>query len=150
MRKETQKLACMGEQICTLLLEIFKKEKSNLFFSNFGFLPLQKMKEVNLDEWKNIRGPRPWEDSRNYQEQQRSRQQGRQSWGSGRSLWLLGELALSLVSVGPGAWRPAAPSIRTLHLPLHLLVADCPSLRPKTTRRRRLCSLHRFTFLSDS
>ncbi|XP_071382137.1 cytochrome c oxidase assembly protein COX16 homolog, mitochondrial [Centroberyx affinis] len=34
----------------------------------------EKMKEVNLDEWKNIRGPRPWEDSKEYQEQQRSRQ----------------------------------------------------------------------------
>lgn len=41
------------------------------------FAPLQKIKESNLDEWKNIRGPRPWEDSREYQEQQRSRQQGR-------------------------------------------------------------------------
>ncbi|XP_071752863.1 cytochrome c oxidase assembly protein COX16 homolog, mitochondrial [Centroberyx gerrardi] len=34
----------------------------------------EKMKETNLDEWKNIRGPRPWEDSKEYQEQQRSRQ----------------------------------------------------------------------------
>lgn len=33
----------------------------------------EKIKQVNLDEWKNIRGPRPWEDSREYQEQQRSR-----------------------------------------------------------------------------
>ncbi|KAG7229166.1 hypothetical protein INR49_013109 [Caranx melampygus] len=33
-----------------------------------------KIKELNLDEWRNIRGPRPWEDSRDYQEQQRSRQ----------------------------------------------------------------------------
>ncbi|XP_034531054.1 cytochrome c oxidase assembly protein COX16 homolog, mitochondrial [Notolabrus celidotus] len=33
----------------------------------------EKMKELNLEEWKNIRGPRPWEDSREYQEQQRSR-----------------------------------------------------------------------------
>uniref|UniRef100_A0A674NBC4 Cytochrome c oxidase assembly protein COX16 homolog, mitochondrial n=1 Tax=Takifugu rubripes TaxID=31033 RepID=A0A674NBC4_TAKRU len=32
-----------------------------------------KLKEKNLDDWKNIRGPRPWEDSRQYQEQQRSR-----------------------------------------------------------------------------
>uniref|UniRef100_A0A3P8RF77 Cytochrome c oxidase assembly protein COX16 homolog, mitochondrial n=1 Tax=Astatotilapia calliptera TaxID=8154 RepID=A0A3P8RF77_ASTCA len=31
----------------------------------------EKLKEMNLDEWKNIRGPRPWEDSREYQEQQR-------------------------------------------------------------------------------
>nr|XP_046269025.1 cytochrome c oxidase assembly protein COX16 homolog, mitochondrial isoform X2 [Scatophagus argus] len=34
----------------------------------------EKMKELNLDDWKNIRGPRPWEDSRGYQEQQRERQ----------------------------------------------------------------------------
>ncbi|XP_029982082.1 cytochrome c oxidase assembly protein COX16 homolog, mitochondrial [Sphaeramia orbicularis] len=33
----------------------------------------EKLKEVNLDEWKNIRGPRPWENSRDYQDQQRSR-----------------------------------------------------------------------------
>ncbi|KAI3367454.1 hypothetical protein L3Q82_026315 [Scortum barcoo] len=32
-----------------------------------------KLKEINLDEWKNIRGPRPWEDSKEYQDQQRSR-----------------------------------------------------------------------------
>ncbi|KAL3968497.1 20S proteasome subunit beta 1 [Sarotherodon galilaeus] len=31
----------------------------------------EKLKETNLDEWKNIRGPRPWEDSREHQEQQR-------------------------------------------------------------------------------
>ncbi|XP_071354598.1 cytochrome c oxidase assembly protein COX16 homolog, mitochondrial [Trachinotus anak] len=34
----------------------------------------ERMREMNLDEWKNIRGPRPWEDSREYQEQQRSKQ----------------------------------------------------------------------------
>ncbi|XP_053702049.1 cytochrome c oxidase assembly protein COX16 homolog, mitochondrial [Synchiropus splendidus] len=34
----------------------------------------EKMKKVNLDEWRNIRGPRPWEDSREYQDQQRSQQ----------------------------------------------------------------------------
>uniref|UniRef100_A0AAZ3PJ08 Cytochrome c oxidase assembly protein COX16 homolog, mitochondrial n=1 Tax=Oncorhynchus tshawytscha TaxID=74940 RepID=A0AAZ3PJ08_ONCTS len=34
----------------------------------------QKIKDVNLEEWRNIRGPRPWEDSKEYQEQQRSRQ----------------------------------------------------------------------------
>ncbi|XP_032403940.1 cytochrome c oxidase assembly protein COX16 homolog, mitochondrial [Xiphophorus hellerii] len=32
----------------------------------------EKLKEIHLDEWKNIRGPRPWENSREYQEQQRS------------------------------------------------------------------------------
>ncbi|XP_028293667.1 cytochrome c oxidase assembly protein COX16 homolog, mitochondrial [Gouania willdenowi] len=32
----------------------------------------QKLQEANLDEWKNIRGPRPWEDSKEYQEQQRN------------------------------------------------------------------------------
>ncbi|XP_056282032.1 cytochrome c oxidase assembly protein COX16 homolog, mitochondrial isoform X3 [Pseudoliparis swirei] len=34
----------------------------------------EKMQQVDLDEWKNIRGPRPWEDSKEYQEEQRSRQ----------------------------------------------------------------------------
>uniref|UniRef100_A0A8C6WY84 Cytochrome c oxidase assembly protein COX16 homolog, mitochondrial n=1 Tax=Neogobius melanostomus TaxID=47308 RepID=A0A8C6WY84_9GOBI len=34
----------------------------------------EKIKQANLEDWKNIRGPRPWEDSREYQEQQRSRQ----------------------------------------------------------------------------
>ncbi|XP_049596947.1 cytochrome c oxidase assembly protein COX16 homolog, mitochondrial [Syngnathus scovelli] len=30
----------------------------------------EKLKDDNLDEWRNIRGPRPWEDSREFQEQQ--------------------------------------------------------------------------------
>ncbi|KAG7277080.1 hypothetical protein CRUP_031293 [Coryphaenoides rupestris] len=34
----------------------------------------QKMQELNLDEWRNIRGPRPWENSKEYQDQQRSGQ----------------------------------------------------------------------------
>ncbi|KAI2657981.1 cytochrome c oxidase assembly COX16 mitochondrial [Labeo rohita] len=33
----------------------------------------EKLQDLNLDEWKNIRGPRPWEDSKEYQEQQRAR-----------------------------------------------------------------------------
>nr|XP_023691742.1 cytochrome c oxidase assembly protein COX16 homolog, mitochondrial [Paramormyrops kingsleyae]XP_023691743.1 cytochrome c oxidase assembly protein COX16 homolog, mitochondrial [Paramormyrops kingsleyae]XP_023691744.1 cytochrome c oxidase assembly protein COX16 homolog, mitochondrial [Paramormyrops kingsleyae] len=32
----------------------------------------EKLKGLNIDDWKNIRGPRPWEDSRVYQEQQRT------------------------------------------------------------------------------
>ncbi|XP_056151319.1 cytochrome c oxidase assembly protein COX16 homolog, mitochondrial [Lampris incognitus] len=32
----------------------------------------EKLKDVNLDQWRNIRGPRPWEDSKEYQEQQRA------------------------------------------------------------------------------
>uniref|UniRef100_A0A1A7X952 Cytochrome c oxidase assembly protein COX16 homolog, mitochondrial n=1 Tax=Iconisemion striatum TaxID=60296 RepID=A0A1A7X952_9TELE len=31
----------------------------------------EKLKEMKMDEWKNIRGPRPWEDSREHQEEQR-------------------------------------------------------------------------------
>ncbi|CAN9501974.1 unnamed protein product [Ophioblennius macclurei] len=31
----------------------------------------QKIKEANLDEWRNIRGPRPWEDSKECQDEQR-------------------------------------------------------------------------------
>ncbi|XP_061824999.1 cytochrome c oxidase assembly protein COX16 homolog, mitochondrial isoform X2 [Nerophis lumbriciformis] len=34
----------------------------------------EKMKEANLDDWKNIRGPRPWENSKDFQDQQRSMQ----------------------------------------------------------------------------
>ncbi|XP_076156767.1 cytochrome c oxidase assembly protein COX16 homolog, mitochondrial [Alosa pseudoharengus] len=33
----------------------------------------EKLREKNLDTWKNIRGPRPWEDSKEYQEEQRAR-----------------------------------------------------------------------------
>ncbi|KAG8560854.1 hypothetical protein GDO81_015159 [Engystomops pustulosus] len=31
-----------------------------------------KLKQKNYDEWKNIRGPRPWEDSKSYQDNQRT------------------------------------------------------------------------------
>ncbi|KAL6488128.1 hypothetical protein MHYP_G00047540 [Metynnis hypsauchen] len=30
-----------------------------------------KLKELDLDGWRNIRGPRPWEDSKEFQNQQR-------------------------------------------------------------------------------
>ncbi|XP_074853263.1 cytochrome c oxidase assembly protein COX16 homolog, mitochondrial [Carettochelys insculpta] len=30
----------------------------------------EKLKNSNFDDWKNIRGPRPWEDSKSFQEQQ--------------------------------------------------------------------------------
>jgi len=33
----------------------------------------EKVRDQALDEWKNIRGPRPWEDSKEYQDQQRAR-----------------------------------------------------------------------------
>ncbi|XP_030627678.1 cytochrome c oxidase assembly protein COX16 homolog, mitochondrial isoform X3 [Chanos chanos] len=32
----------------------------------------EKLRNTDLDAWKNIRGPRPWEDSKEYQEQQRA------------------------------------------------------------------------------
>ncbi|XP_043110700.1 cytochrome c oxidase assembly protein COX16 homolog, mitochondrial [Puntigrus tetrazona] len=32
----------------------------------------EKLKDLDLDGWKNIRGPRPWEDSKEHQEQQRA------------------------------------------------------------------------------
>ncbi|KAJ8289092.1 hypothetical protein COCON_G00017510 [Conger conger] len=32
----------------------------------------EKMRQKNLEEWSNIRGPRPWERSREYQEEQRA------------------------------------------------------------------------------
>ncbi|KAL7876804.1 hypothetical protein SRHO_G00034470 [Serrasalmus rhombeus] len=31
----------------------------------------EKLKELDLDGWRNIRGPRPWEDSKEFQNQQR-------------------------------------------------------------------------------
>ncbi|XP_060617787.1 cytochrome c oxidase assembly protein COX16 homolog, mitochondrial [Anolis sagrei] len=31
----------------------------------------EKLKDAKLDDWQNIRGPRPWEDSKSVQEQQR-------------------------------------------------------------------------------
>ncbi|XP_075049048.1 cytochrome c oxidase assembly protein COX16 homolog, mitochondrial [Mixophyes fleayi] len=31
----------------------------------------EKLKEEDFDNWMNIRGPRPWEDSKSYQDQQR-------------------------------------------------------------------------------
>uniref|UniRef100_A0A672KIN9 Cytochrome c oxidase assembly protein COX16 homolog, mitochondrial n=1 Tax=Sinocyclocheilus grahami TaxID=75366 RepID=A0A672KIN9_SINGR len=33
----------------------------------------EKLKDLDLDVWKNIRGPRPWEDSTEYQEEQLAR-----------------------------------------------------------------------------
>uniref|UniRef100_A0A671QB90 Cytochrome c oxidase assembly protein COX16 homolog, mitochondrial n=2 Tax=Sinocyclocheilus anshuiensis TaxID=1608454 RepID=A0A671QB90_9TELE len=33
----------------------------------------EKLKDLDLDVWKNIRGPRPWEDSKEYQEEQLAR-----------------------------------------------------------------------------
>ncbi|KPP64314.1 hypothetical protein Z043_117354 [Scleropages formosus] len=42
----------------------------------------EKLKDINLDKWKNIRGPRPWEHSREYQEQQqREQEQAQQQKG---------------------------------------------------------------------
>ncbi|XP_044127383.1 cytochrome c oxidase assembly protein COX16 homolog, mitochondrial isoform X1 [Bufo gargarizans] len=32
----------------------------------------EKLKEKSFAEWKNIRGPRPWEDSKSYQDEQRT------------------------------------------------------------------------------
>lgn len=31
----------------------------------------EKLQEENLDQWENIRGPRPWEDSKKMQDEQR-------------------------------------------------------------------------------
>ncbi|KAG2457431.1 COX16 protein, partial [Polypterus senegalus] len=41
----------------------------------------KKLKDANLSDWKNIRGPRPWENSREYQEQQRTIQRDMQEKG---------------------------------------------------------------------
>lgn len=109
--------------------------KDFLFESCSGlFVPLQKMKELKLDEWKNIRGPRPWEDSRDYQEQQRSRQ-NKQSWAprtNGAELMAVGGASgssgssqnrlcfvLDQVLLACGSFGLFVPK----H---HLLPADCP------------------------
>ncbi|KAI1895251.1 hypothetical protein AGOR_G00104380 [Albula goreensis] len=34
----------------------------------------EKLQKLNIEDWTNVRGPRPWEDSRQYQEQQRAQQ----------------------------------------------------------------------------
>ena len=36
------------------------------------------MKQENIDDWENIRGPRPWENSKEYQDAQRSSIEKRQ------------------------------------------------------------------------
>lgn len=77
-RKETQNERGRGAKLL-IAAENERKKYPELCFFPLRFVLLQKMKEANLDEWKNIRGPRPWEDSREYQEQQRSRQRGKES-----------------------------------------------------------------------
>ncbi|KAL0969433.1 hypothetical protein UPYG_G00227330 [Umbra pygmaea] len=47
--------------------KVNKKKQTDLLEEEY-----KKMKEVDLEKWQNIRGPRPWEDSKQYQEQQRS------------------------------------------------------------------------------
>ncbi|XP_056403171.1 cytochrome c oxidase assembly protein COX16 homolog, mitochondrial [Hyla sarda] len=32
----------------------------------------ERMKDKSFEDWKNIRGPRPWEDSKSYQDHQRT------------------------------------------------------------------------------
>jgi len=34
--------------------------------------PLQKVKQMNIDNWENVRGPRPWEENFGASQQQRS------------------------------------------------------------------------------
>ncbi|XP_063295606.1 cytochrome c oxidase assembly protein COX16 homolog, mitochondrial [Pelobates fuscus] len=37
----------------------------------------EKIKETKFEDWKNIRGPRPWEDSKSFQDQQRDSEQSK-------------------------------------------------------------------------
>ncbi|MEE6492804.1 hypothetical protein FKM82_016639 [Ascaphus truei] len=62
IRYDAQK---MQRKIDPALEGIIKKNKVTLE-SEF-----EKFKETNFDEWKNIRGPRPWEDSKSFQDEQR-------------------------------------------------------------------------------
>lgn len=55
--------------ICKNPLKCYLSPFLSLYVHKFIW---QKLQEKNLDTWKNIRGPRPWEDSKEYQEQQRA------------------------------------------------------------------------------
>uniref|UniRef100_A0A8C5W709 Cytochrome c oxidase assembly protein COX16 homolog, mitochondrial n=1 Tax=Leptobrachium leishanense TaxID=445787 RepID=A0A8C5W709_9ANUR len=55
----------------TVNLKKKKKEtkKQNISFHLFSLW--QKIKDEKFEDWKNIRGPRPWEDSKSFQYQHR-------------------------------------------------------------------------------
>ncbi|XP_061749840.1 cytochrome c oxidase assembly protein COX16 homolog, mitochondrial [Nerophis ophidion] len=53
----------------SLEARVSKQDQSRVLENEY-----EKMKGANLDEWKNIRGPRPWENSKDFQEQQRKTQ----------------------------------------------------------------------------
>ncbi|KAM4690830.1 cytochrome c oxidase assembly protein COX16 homolog, mitochondrial [Rhinophrynus dorsalis] len=48
-------------------LEELIKKKSVTIESEF-----EKVKDSSFEDWRNIRGPRPWEDSKSFQDQQRA------------------------------------------------------------------------------
>ena len=51
----------------------------------FHLFNQQIIKQENIDEWSNIRGPRPWENSKEYQEYQRANlEKQKQSATAGR------------------------------------------------------------------
>ncbi|XP_053240783.1 LOW QUALITY PROTEIN: cytochrome c oxidase assembly protein COX16 homolog, mitochondrial [Podarcis raffonei] len=62
IRYDAQKL---HSKIDPALAERIKKNKVTLESE------YEKLKDANFDDWKNIRGPRPWEDSKSLQEQKR-------------------------------------------------------------------------------
>ncbi|XP_037756237.1 cytochrome c oxidase assembly protein COX16 homolog, mitochondrial isoform X1 [Chelonia mydas] len=53
-----------SEQMDPALEERIRKNKISLESE------YEKLKSCDFDDWKNIRGPRPWEDSKSFQEQQ--------------------------------------------------------------------------------
>ncbi|XP_043373421.1 cytochrome c oxidase assembly protein COX16 homolog, mitochondrial isoform X1 [Dermochelys coriacea] len=53
-----------SEQMDPALEERIRKNKISLESE------YEKLKNSDFDDWKNIRGPRPWEDSKSFQEQQ--------------------------------------------------------------------------------
>jgi len=66
-------LACFVLCLCIRFVAKTGYGKKSHFDGIQSHLLLQKLKDKDLGGWQNIRGPRPWEDSRETQDQQRSR-----------------------------------------------------------------------------
>ncbi|KAM5129285.1 cytochrome c oxidase assembly protein COX16 homolog, mitochondrial [Mantella aurantiaca] len=66
IRYDAQKLNSKIDPATAELLKSKGKKTKTTLESEF-----EKMKDNKFEDWKNIRGPRPWEDSKSHQEQQR-------------------------------------------------------------------------------
>ncbi|XP_068110184.1 cytochrome c oxidase assembly protein COX16 homolog, mitochondrial isoform X2 [Hyperolius riggenbachi] len=65
IRYDSQKLKSTVDP--ELVKQLKSKEKETTLESEY-----EKIKDKQFDDWVNIRGPRPWEDSKSFQEQQRT------------------------------------------------------------------------------